>query len=509
MTMASGDSHVAVTLNTLAGGSYHFSVPSKLSTFESKCEVADELGRPADLQRWILNGTILEDVDLLANYVGPLDVLCVFLPRTFEVKVKVIKFTPGSQAQSVEEVCIKVSPTLTVDAAKLEALSAAIASLGDGSADIGSAARLIKGGLHLKDEKTMEHYHIDPDSTLHLIIPRGRGDTALPESTSIIASNVSADVCNWGAQERNSDDIIMQGSQAEKEDSKGSLSPRTKEAASMFTSMGVHRLRPRRSASAPVFKSRRQHEGSCENNEESSTNANVQTQIEGKASGEAPQIATTNDEDFGRPSGGLCNGHELTDADIIKSLFEETVQPQNNDAPCVTCTPQKPHEPRLAPSRPSRGRAASRATCHRTTDDQPSTPSSPVGMMRPAKAPVCLRRPPAMPCSRQQAVSTRCGTSNRQEPEPERPTSRGQRSSNATAPRPCSQGSPAVDPSSPSLWVQEWAPQAGASIPKGQSSSHNSQKKRSWGARAHSERAPMRRSSSCGIDRWHSVARQC
>lgn len=233
---------------------------------------------------------------------------------------------------------------------------------------------------------------------------------------------------------------------------------------------------------------------------------NSKTQIECKAGSGAPQIAPTIDDDFCRPFGGSCSGQELADADVIKSLVEETAQTPKSDAPCVTCTPQKPQEPRLAPSRPSRGRAASRATCHRIAGDQPSTPSSPVGggVMRPAKVPVCLRRPPTMPRSRQQVVSTRCEMS-----EPERPTSRGQRSYNATASRPCSQGSRAVDLSSPSLWVQEWAAQAAASALKGLPPSCNSQKKQSCHARAHSERAPMRRSRSCSIDRWHAVARQC
>jgi len=112
---------VAIHLTTLSGGSHHFSISEEASALQGKLQVAEELGRPADLQRWLVNGIVVEDTEVLASFLeaarcfqpadsqnqDALEVLCVFLPRTFDVKIKVIKFTPGKQAQSAEEVLLQ------------------------------------------------------------------------------------------------------------------------------------------------------------------------------------------------------------------------------------------------------------------------------------------------------------------------------------------------------------------------------------------------------------------
>jgi len=322
---------VPITLSTIAGETHHFSLPSKASVADGKSWLAAELGRPADLQRWLADGMVLEDGDMIGSCRdidsdAPVQVVCVFLPRTFDVSVKVIKFTPGSQAQSADEVSVSVSPSMTIDAAKFEALSAASARLGIESWEVSAAARLIKGGLHLKDEWTMERYHIDPNSTLHLIIPRSRGDDDnVPGDACGVPGNASHDDDSSNAARQASEMFHrvscreMPGSSGElvKEDkdtqrSRDILSPRTKAAASMFASMGVHRVRPRRATSTPVLKSQSLHNGGSG------------VEVKGNAS--------------------AVSGDAGCQAESVKGLEAKTSS--------ATCAPQKPCEPRVAPPRP-------------------------------------------------------------------------------------------------------------------------------------------------------------
>lgn len=168
---------VDLVLDTLAGNSHVLRVPREASVLESKSLAATELGRPAELQRWLLDGNILQDDESLLSLkpsesTEPLSLLCVFLPRTFNINVKVVKFSPGCEAQTAAEVSVAVSPTMTIDTAKFEALATVAADLGFAPADILGSSRFIKGGLRMKDDDTIENYHVDPESTLHLIIPR-------------------------------------------------------------------------------------------------------------------------------------------------------------------------------------------------------------------------------------------------------------------------------------------------------------------------------------------------
>jgi len=491
---------VAITLTTLAGDSHSLCLPATAVAFEGKRLVAAELERPAELQRWLVDGKILEDGDLLASFHAadskmPLQVLCVFLPRTFDVKVKVVKFTPGSQAQSAAEVSISVSPTLTVDAAKFEALTAASASLGAGSAELFKAARLIKGGLHMKEEKTIEHYHIDPDSTLHLIIPRGRSDDhTSPGNSSGITSNTSGEYSNDDAtrteaemfhkissNEITKDEIINSSGKIE-ERGKDVLSPCSKERASVFTKMGVHRLRPRRAASMPASKSRGMQEASDASPQIGliASRESIQSSNDGKSSSEAKDwVSKAAAAEFGTPA---------------------------------ACHPQKPRGPRDGASRPLRGQPASRSSHPSPAAPQSTTPhsndtnrsalkspmhapQSPVGLMRPPKAPVSAMRP-----------ATRPGAST------ERPVGEQQRPLAANVPSPpqVSQQHTSADCCTSSPWVCEWMAQGTSSLKAGHPSSVPDHQSRA--RQAVSGRGGVKRSSSCcpaGIDRWHFVARLC
>lgn len=468
------DSCVAITLGTLSGNSYELQLPAQACALDGKCQLADELGRPADLQRWLLNGNILEDDDVLAGFQTPdskipLEVLCVFLPHTFDVKVKVIKFSPGSQAQSVKEVFISVSPTMTVDAAKFEALSSAAIGLGEvGSVEVATAARFIKGGLHLADDKTMEHYHIDPESSLHLIVPRGRKDFDKDEMVNVSEaismeskSSGSSSECDearmltpqetqmfeeFWSKTANKDDVIK-SSEIREEAGKGAVSPRTLEAASMFNTMGVHRLRRRRSASTPVLS------------------------------------RAASEESFGVDA-GKSTASSTRCSDTHAPAAEKETNPMKAlrlDAP----TPQKPSEPKVSPPRPCRGRPSSRANSRVQRNCEDIRPKSPTGQTRPPTSKCSgSMRPPRAPTATASVEGA------------ERPiwTSRGQRSSNVVPLHPgCDQGLKTHSASSAtSSWVCEWASQSTASR-----------------AQSLPRPAKMARSSSCrpaGIDRFHYVA---
>jgi len=467
---------VAIHLTTLSGGSHHFSISEEASALQGKLQVAEELGRPADLQRWLVNGIVVEDTEVLASFLeaarcfqpadsqnqDALEVLCVFLPRTFDVKIKVIKFTPGKQAQSAEEVFVAVSPTMTIDGAKCEAFLALEAG------GFNAKARLIKEGLHLHDDRTIEQYHIDPDSTLHLVIPRSRSDDN--DSAQAIPSEINENT----ASEYNSDDTLIKDAfrkassteskneitksgGAKNDDSANSvLSPRAKEAASMFTTMGVHRLRPR-SASTPAARSR----------------AKLEFASAGQAA--APREAS------------------------VAVLHADTDRAAASSSAASNCIPHKPDAARAAPSRPARQRNASRcaspnmrriSSAVRPQTSAGSRPQTSAGLERPPRAPMGLTRPP---------TALRPVTAQAQTAGPERPkgTSKGHRHTDSRSIVSRHVDSQRQQPSTaePSPWVCEWMAQATVA--------HTAQR------HLFSERTALRRSASCraaGIDRFACVA---
>lgn len=262
-----------IAISTLAGNEFELQLSSDATIRDAKCELAMQLGKPADLQRWLHFGAVLEDDDEVSAFTAvdcgePLQVLCVFLPRTFNVNVKVIKYSPGFQAQQGQDVSIAVSPTTTVDGAKLEAVTA-VCGLGCGS--LLPVARLIKGGMHLHDDKTIEYYRIDPDTTLHLVLPRsGEDQDPPPGNASAVINTACDDLGLAGLFQKASaeSDIIKKSDGTRSSDSSetvidlgidGSrcLSPRTKQGAMAFNTMGRYPLRPqsaRRSASTPPMK---------------------------------------------------------------------------------------------------------------------------------------------------------------------------------------------------------------------------------------------------------------
>lgn len=313
--------------------------------------------------------------------------------------------------------------------------------------------------------------------------------------------------------ETNEGDIIKKSENGEKD--KNILSPRAKEAASVFKAMGVsgvHRLRPRRSNSVPVSKSKAMYESQC-----------------GEKRDELALCSQAKTECFEQNKSMQASDDNAHTGEVLPPAEKETLcreplaqQGLDSSTSCTTpCIPQKPSEARAAPSRPLRSRPSSHAShplsaAHKhemssrspcTIDSYPSQSST--GLAQSPKTMMGSMRPPTMP--------TTCHTAAK-ESELERPSSRaGQRPTTRPGSQQCPSrpGSPErpssrreqrpttrsgsqqcpSKPCSPTPWVRDWAEQAGASR---------------CGGHGMLQRAPMKRSSSCrpeGIDRWHFVAR--
>jgi hypothetical protein len=497
---------VPITLGTLSGCTHRFNLHSTATVAQGKCWIAEELGRPAELQRWLLDGTILEDAHVLStsqasDSKAPLEILCVFLPRTFDVQVKVVRFSPGAQAQSSTVVTVSVSPMMTIDAAKFEALSLASDALGAGSVDVSKAARLIKGGLHLQDDRTIEYYHINPDATLHLIIPRSRNsESNMPGNASGIVAgeacendNVSEEMDREMAmfhrlatEDGSSADIIKKSSHEDED--KVILSPRKKEAASMFSSMGVHRLRPRRCKSVPAVKSTAACNSPSAEPQDGEITARHVDRVEKDC---VVQLDSTKCSSQPLESGaGPCSAEPNTQ--VCQVLTSEIHTSPSN--------PQKPSEPRAAPSRPLRRNAATSARARSPSPSQAmqkllqmhseeearsvSITSSPTkAAARPPTPTMTMKGPPRMPRASSAAAQAPVPVADKADLG--RPScSRGQRDRKAAASVPTRQTVEAKG------WEELFAP--------------------TKQGHAQLQRAPLRRSSSCrpeGIDRFHFVAR--
>jgi len=94
---------------------------------------------------------------------------CVIVPPTFDVTVKVIRFTPPLVSVSEPDVLLPISSCMTIDAVKMElALRCGV--------KVGTRMRLLKGGITLADEGTVRAYCIGEGATLHVVMKRARED---------------------------------------------------------------------------------------------------------------------------------------------------------------------------------------------------------------------------------------------------------------------------------------------------------------------------------------------
>lgn len=251
---------VAVSLTTLAGTSLELALAPETSVRQAKEAAGEELGRPAELQRWLVAGTAVEDGELLRDVLqSDAVVLCVFLPRTFEVQVTVITWAHGAQAEHARDVRVAVSPSLNIEAVKYEI--AEKCGLPPGSSM--RAARLVKGGLHMDDEKTVEQYHLDPNAKLHFVVPRCWKDE-MPEGCAVRAPEASrskpeADqIVNamsfdefYGFSKKGNWNCTDKEVSPDKTDVKdGQQSPTDKDPQELLRTMGRYPLRPRRRAAS-------------------------------------------------------------------------------------------------------------------------------------------------------------------------------------------------------------------------------------------------------------------
>jgi len=119
----------------------------------------------------------------------------------------VISFTPGREAEIEQDVMVTVTPSMTVESVKDEIVSQC------GIMTFNKAVRLMNGGLHMDEDRTVEQYHVDPEATLHLIVPRSAGKGAADGLTSTNISKPSR-----LSQEKDSDESTDAGSSHYKSD---------------------------------------------------------------------------------------------------------------------------------------------------------------------------------------------------------------------------------------------------------------------------------------------------
>lgn len=254
---------VAVSVSTLAGSNVDLQLGADASVRQAKEAASQDLGRPADLQRWLVGGTIVEDGELLSSVLqSDSSVLCVFIPRTFEVLVTVIAWSQGTEAEYARDVRVNISPSLTIEAVKYEIASQC--GLPPGTSI--RASRLIKAGLHMDDAKTVEQYHLDPNAKLHFVVPRGvMASSTFPSgaNATIVPSDHIVDATTFEefyglSKEKKNEKCIDKGHpQSEKVDGSSEKKSDAQQAAEMFHTMGRYPLRPRsvkarRSSSVPA-----------------------------------------------------------------------------------------------------------------------------------------------------------------------------------------------------------------------------------------------------------------
>jgi len=254
----------------------------------------------------------------------------------------------------------------------------------------------------------------------------------------------------------------------------------------MFSSMGVHRLRPRRCKSVPAIKSKAVFTSQNAEPQDQEISARHVDRVEKDC---VVQLDSTKCSSQPLESGaGACSAEPNTQACQVLTSEIHT-SPSN---------PQKPSEPRVAPSRPLRRGAATRASSpspsqsmqkllqmHAEEEARSITSSPTKAAARPPTPTMTMTRPPRMPRARPApAPASVADTADLGRPS----CSRGQRDRKAAA---SVSNSQTVEPNLLAKgWEELFAP--------------------TRQGHAQLQRAPLRRSSSCrpeGIDRFHFVAR--
>lgn len=162
--------NVVVCLRTLGGKQHEISLEKDALVLQGKQAASKLLDYEAQLQRWILGTTVLEDTAVMSlcqpsNNAEPLQILCLLLPPRFTITTKVVRFSPGTEAASFPDVSVTVTPSMTIEGVKDEIAT---------QCDIQTSRdqlKLVYDGLNLDESKTLEQYRVDPDDTLHLIVP--------------------------------------------------------------------------------------------------------------------------------------------------------------------------------------------------------------------------------------------------------------------------------------------------------------------------------------------------
>lgn len=155
---------ITVDVLTSAGARHVLRLRADATVKQAKQAAAGQLSQPAQLQRWMCNGSPLTNEELIG---GAMEVLCTFLAPKFDISVKVILFRPPAESQLLATLHVCTSPVSTVHSLKFEVAE-------QQGVQSGKAMRLFRDGSELQDGKTLEDYHIDPGDVLELIVPRPR-----------------------------------------------------------------------------------------------------------------------------------------------------------------------------------------------------------------------------------------------------------------------------------------------------------------------------------------------